>query len=180
MHPQLDRVTSPEYLTDLPARSIEDLRALRTESQATENALSSVRRLVQARLDILSGELDRRRDGGDPADLAALVAQLPQLLADGPRGTAAQARAPQELDTGDSELTMALTARVDELVSPGALSGLAHRSDDDVRGLRASLQRFETSVSEHRRAVHDALDALQAEITRRYRTGEASVDTLLQ
>jgi len=35
-------------------------------------------------------------------------------------------------------------------------------------------------VSSDRRALHGAIDALQAEIARRYQTGEASVDSLLR
>jgi hypothetical protein len=35
-------------------------------------------------------------------------------------------------------------------------------------------------VSEQRQALFERIDALQAEITRRYKTGEASIDSLLQ
>jgi hypothetical protein len=35
-------------------------------------------------------------------------------------------------------------------------------------------------VSGQRRDLFERIDALQAEITRRYKTGEASVDSLLQ
>jgi hypothetical protein len=35
-------------------------------------------------------------------------------------------------------------------------------------------------VSSHRHDLFTRIDALQAEITRRYKTGEASVDSLLQ
>ena len=42
------------------------------------------------------------------------------------------------------------------------------------------LTAFEQRVSGHRRELFERIDALQAEITRRYKTGEASVDSLLQ
>ena len=42
------------------------------------------------------------------------------------------------------------------------------------------LAAFEQRVSGHRRDLFERIDALQAEITRRYKTGEASVDSLLQ
>ena len=35
-------------------------------------------------------------------------------------------------------------------------------------------------MSRRRRSLHERIDALQAEITRRYRTGEASVESLLR
>jgi uncharacterized small protein (DUF1192 family) len=39
---------------------------------------------------------------------------------------------------------------------------------------------YEHDVSGRRRALHERIDVLQAEITRRYRTGEASVETLFR
>ena len=42
------------------------------------------------------------------------------------------------------------------------------------------LDAFEHEVSGHRRDLFERIDALQAEITRRYKTGEATVDSLLQ
>ena len=41
------------------------------------------------------------------------------------------------------------------------------------------LQAYERRVSDLRRALFDRIDAIENELTRRYRTGEASVDTLL-
>ena len=52
--------------------------------------------------------------------------------------------------------------------------------DDATLGrLAADLSAFEQRVSGHRRSLFDRIDALQDEITRRYRSGEASVDALL-
>jgi len=42
-----------------------------------------------------------------------------------------------------------------------------------------SLAGFERTVSALRRTLFDRIDAIEAELTRRYRTGEASVDSLL-
>ena len=49
---------------------------MRDLCQQVEGGLSYVRRLAHGRLDIVGGELARRRAGGDPADLADLVTQL--------------------------------------------------------------------------------------------------------
>ena len=43
-----------------------------------------------------------------------------------------------------------------------------------------ALNELEDSVSQSRRDLHGAIDTLQGEVTRRYRTGEASVDGLLK
>jgi hypothetical protein len=52
-------------------------------------------------------------------------------------------------------------------------------TDADLAGLAHDLAAFERKVSEQRRAFFDRIDALQAELTRRYKTGEASVESLL-
>ena len=78
--PELDRVLDNAYVGDLASRSIEEIRAMRAESQAVETGLSYVRRLAQGRLDIVAADLRRRRDGGDPPDLHSLVEHLPEIL----------------------------------------------------------------------------------------------------
>ena len=50
----------------------------------------------------------------------------------------------------------------------------------DLTAFAEELRDFEGKVSALRQAAFDVIDALQAEITRRYRTGEASVETLLE
>ena len=66
------------------------------------------------------------------------------------------------------------------------LHSLAHLADlpsvDDatLQAMADQLTDFEQRVSGYRRDLFERIDALQAEITRRYKTGEASVDTLLQ
>ena len=47
----------------------------------------------------------------------------------------------------------------------------------DQHLLAADLER---QVSERRQALFTRIDALQAELTRRYKTGEASVESLLK
>jgi chaperonin cofactor prefoldin len=41
------------------------------------------------------------------------------------------------------------------------------------------LTELEARISDQRRALHERIDKLQAEIVSRYKTGEASVDGLL-
>ena len=61
-----------------------------------------------------------------------------------------------------------------------ALGDLPARSDAELTEIRVSLAGVEADLSTQRKALFDRLDALSAEITRRYRTGEASVESLLQ
>jgi hypothetical protein len=171
----LDRLLDPGYLGDLESRPIDEVRAMRAECQEVETGLSYLRRMVQGRLDIVGLELSRRADGGDPGDLADLIAKLPETLADRTR-TPGFGRLPQLLAPG--EIDPAFEAELDEIVAPGA--DLEHVPDDDLRTIAGQLAELEGRVSIQRRALFEAIDALQAEITRRYQTGEASIDSLLQ
>jgi hypothetical protein len=177
MTPELDHVQRPAYLGDLPARSIEDIRAMRLECQGLENSLSYVRRLVQGRMDVVGGELQRRRTGGAAGDLADLVDRLPEILAEHSRGPGG-ARPPLDLDP-DSPTVARLSERLDEI---GA-RGVAAAEQPEERALEAVLDEllaFEREVSASRRHLHEIIDVLRDELTRRYRTGEASVDALLR
>ena len=88
------------------------------------------------------------------------VGRLPQLLAP----------APGELDTSE----------LDAVAGPSVLGDLPRLPDDRLARLVEDLSAHEAELSARRRALHERIDALQAEITRRYRTGEASVESLLR
>lgn len=173
----LDHLLEPGYLGDLRARSMEEIRRMRAECQEVETGLSLLRRVVQGRLDIIGVELARRAEGGDPADLPALIAALPDVLSDrtGPSGAGrlVQLMAPGEMP-GDLE------AELDRIVSPGQMADLPSQSEEELRRIGRELAELERRVSAQRQQLFDRIDALQAEITRRYRDGEASVDSLLQ
>jgi hypothetical protein len=172
----LDRLLDPGYPGELADRSLDEVRSMRAECQEVETGLSMLRRMVQGRLDIVGSELSRRAEGGDPSDLADLVARLPELLSDRSRpegpGRLPQLLAPAELDEG-------LEAELDDIVSAGRLGDLPSVDDETLTALADRLATFETKVSGHRRALFERIDALQGEITRRYREGEATVEGLL-
>jgi hypothetical protein len=175
--PKLAHVTAPTYLDGLTELPIERVRAMRAECQVLENALSYIRRLAQGRLDIVGAELERRRAGGDPHDLTDLIGRLPDILADRVQG-GGLGRPPQELTA--EELTAAYTSEVDEILSPAEVGSLDALSDDALEGIRDRLEDYERRASGGRHDLHTTIDTLQAEIARRYRSGEASVDTLLR
>jgi hypothetical protein len=177
MHPTLDHVTAPSYLAGLRQLPIERVRAMRAECQLLENSLSYVRRLAQGRLDIVGAELERRREGGDPRDLSELIGRLPDILAD--RWQAGGlGRPPQELNAED--LATEFTAEVDRILSPDAVGSVAELPDTELERVRGELEAYERRTSGRRHDLHSIIDELQAEIARRYRSGEASVDSLLQ
>ncbi|MGQ0617787.1 MAG: RsiG family protein [Acidimicrobiia bacterium] len=177
MASELERVLADGFPGSLEDRSLAEVRALRSECQAIETGLSYLRRMAQGRLDIVGAELGRRRQGGAPGDLAALVGQLPDILSDRTRspgnGRLTRLLGPETVD-GDLE------ARLAALVEGHDVESLAGLDDHDVATLRDGLEEFEREVSARRRSLFDRIDALQADITRRYRTGEASVEQLLR
>jgi hypothetical protein len=177
MDANVQRILDPDYLADLGARSIEEVRAMRAECHAVETGLSYLRRVVQGRLDIVAGELARRRDGGDPADLSDLIEKLPEILADRTRAPGL-GRLPQTLGPGTPDAE--LEGRLAEICAGGELDHLPDAADDALLALQGALADFEHEVSTRRRSLFDRIDALQAELTRRYRTGEASVESLLR
>jgi hypothetical protein len=175
MSAALERVLASDYLEDLEARSLEDLRAMRAECEEVETGLSLLRRMVQGHLDIVDEELARRAEGGAAGDRAALLDRLPEVLADrvqapGP-GRLSSLLAPEELDPR-------LEAELAALVGEGVVDP-SGADDDELRELADGLRTFEGKVSGHRQSLFGRVDAVQAEIARRYRTGDASVDTLL-
>jgi hypothetical protein len=176
MENPLDRILADDYLDGLADRSVPDLRRARAECQTVENELSYVRRLVQGRHDIVTGEIDRRRSGGDPDDVHGLVERLPEILADrirapGP-GRMVASLGPPEIGGPLFERLEAIAEAVD-LDAPTALP------DAVLAEAAAQLAEMEGEVSRNRRAMFDRIDAIEAELTRRYADGEANVDDLL-
>lgn len=161
---------------DLQSKPIEEIRELRAEAQQLETGLSYIRRIVQGRLDIVGAEISRRAAGGEPSDLSDVVARLPEILSDRVRapgmGRLPQVLAPAHMDE--------LVADVDEIVHVDQLTSIGELADDELQELADRLSTYEREVSARRRSLHDVIDALQSDLIRRYKSGEASVETLLQ
>lgn len=172
-----DRILDPGYLADLPARTTPEIRAMRAECQSVETGLSYLRRVVQGRLDIVDAELERRRSGGAPGDLASLIDRLPEILGDHLRAPG-NGRLTSSLEPAETD--PALQHRLDAVVSDHGLDAIAEVEDERLVQARDALTELEHDISTRRRALFDRIDELQAELTRRYKTGEATVESLLQ
>ncbi len=170
-----DRLLSADYLSDLQIRPIDEVRSMREECEEVETGLSYLRRMGQGPLDIVNRELVRREVGGH-ADRSTLIKELPGILADGPRppgnGLLSRRLEPTDVDPD-------LQATLDEILGRGVVGDVTQLSDVELLEVRDQLLAFERLVSERRQAYFDRIDALKEELTRRYRTGEASVDSLL-
>lgn len=174
----LERLFAPGYLDGLPDRTIDDLRAMRAECQQAETAVSYLRRVVQGRLDIVHGILDRVGTG--QADLANLVEELPSIIGSGPPRPAGFGRLPSQMSPDmESFEDGELTAEIDAVVDPGRIGALPTMSGDELRSIADRLTAIETRISQERRALHERIDTVQAEIVSRYKSGQASPDGLL-
>ncbi len=172
----LERIAEPGYLGDLPSRPIEEIRTMRAECQGVEDGVSFLRRQVQGRLDIVRAEGEHRATGSGRSDLADLVANLPATLASHVGGGSVSLRPPTSLASVDD---VTLLDEVDAVCSAKDLTGLPKLDDDGVARLERGLVALERVVSDRRRLLFDRLDAISGELTRRYRQGEATVDSLL-
>jgi hypothetical protein len=152
--------------------SLDELRLLRQQMQLEDDAVSYARRVAQARLDLVRAELDRRSEGSDPQ--AEPTDDLRGVLSQHLTGGPARPPRPTE-DLSDHPLAVEL----DELCASGGLGHLTELDDAQLAELAASIGAFETKVSSDRRERFERLDALSAELVRRYRDGQADVDSLL-
>lgn len=172
---ELDRVLAPGYLGDLPSRPLDEIRSLREDSTQVAEKVSYLRRLVHARIDIVVGEIRRRAAGGDRADLASLVEELNDALAENVQSPGHERMVspapPPDVDEVTAEFDAALGHRITDLPD---------LSDDEVRVLADRLAEIDRDLSPKRRAVFDRVDALGQELTRRYGSGEATVDSVLR
>jgi hypothetical protein len=173
---EFDRILTSTYLDGVESRSLGDIRSMRTECQEAEVALSYLRRLVQGRLDIVHAYLEH--PGSDePPDLSALVEELPGILSSGPGRPPGPGHLPQ-LFTPDTEESD-LTADLDAVLGPDQIASLAEVGTDQLREIATRLEAIETRLSSDRRALHERIDLLQAELVERHKTGRATVDGLL-
>ncbi|MCW2606102.1 MAG: hypothetical protein JWO60_795 [Frankiales bacterium] len=168
---RIDRVLAEDYLAGLASAPIEDVRALRAEAEQEEVDLSYIRRLIQGRLDVLRAELNRRDGSGKN-----LVEDLAGILADEPRGAA---RGLGRHSTVEPSRVDSHRRYVEALVADVDLSDVSARTPDDLAHAMRVLSEEEQKLSGKRRDVQQVMDACSAEITRRYRDGEADVSSLL-
>ena len=75
---------------------------------------------------------------------------------------------------GDDERALEL----DRICADHGFSRLSGLTDDELTTLVSALEGFERAISDDRRQRFERIDALSAELARRYRDGEVDVDSL--
>jgi hypothetical protein len=168
----VDELLAPEFVENAMRSSMTEVRLLRRKAEQEEVNLSYTRRLLQGRLDIVRRELQRRAEH----DGRSLVDLLPEILSEKGRGPAhglgrhqtVQPHAPEEYESWVNSLTKGVD-----------VSAIAELSDAKLEKVARALADAESGLSERRRGVQQVMDALAAELGRRYRDGEADVAALL-
>ena len=144
---------------------------MRNRLQDEDDVVSYVRRVAQARLDLVRAEAHRRERGAAPDDLSS---ELRVVLSS--QLTGGSPRPPRSVDHVAEN---ALSDELDAVCAQQGLGRLEELLPSELAELERTLSTFERRVSDDRRARFDRLDALSAELVRRYREGEATVDGLL-
>jgi len=175
---RLVRVLADDYTTGLDALSLDEVRSRRGECQEIELGLSYARRLVQGRLDIIHAELEQRGAGEGRSDASDIVDRLKdgEMLGDQSRPSGF-GRLPTLM--APDEASDEFSVEIDEVADADSLANLPELSDEVVRKLADQLTSLERSLSDRRRSVFDRIDAFQAEIVNRYKTGSADPGELL-
>jgi RsiG-like len=164
---RIDRVLASDYLAGLDARSLDEVRGMDRECTEIETELSYVRRLAQARIDILQAEADRRASGGSLGDL---IDALPKILADdAPRSDPAATRFADPL-TPATEIDF--KRGLERLISDATLANLPTISETELRTTLDQLRRLEEDVSANRSALHAVMDTLARDLAQRLAVGK--------
>jgi hypothetical protein len=165
---QIQRLLDPQFLAGLDARPLDDVRSMKDESVNVENALSYLRRLAQARIEILDAEHERRERGGSVGDL---VKDLPRILSgDSVRPAITDTRM---TPAGAPGIELHWPDKREELVADTTLANLPLLSADELQLSRDRLRDFERELSELRRGMHGVIDSLEREIAARQVAGTA-------
>ena len=165
---RIDTVLDPSYLADLAQWPLDELRRRHAECLEIETEVSYVRRVTQARIDILGAEIDRRARGGSVGDL---IAALPDILADErPRTPVEKSRLTRLLAP-----SMAIPWRRgrEHLITDDTLATLPNLDDDELRSTMQELGQLEQEVSQQRRRLHQVIDGMEAELAARHKVGRA-------
>jgi len=161
---RIDTVLQPEFLSDLAALDLDELRTRRGTAEDVENQISYYRRLLHGRMDLLNFEL-RRRSGEEER---SLLDALPEILATGmvlgpePNLRYIDVMPPLPTTTG--------RRLIDKIMDDGILTQLPELTDEEVDESLERLREVETELSTQRKQLHSVIDALQDEIVARYRS----------
>ena len=68
-------------------------------------------------------------------------------------------------------------ARLHGIAPPRTMTSLAARPADEISTMISLLEAMEQEISAERRALHVVFDRIQAEVIRRYKSGQVPIET---
>ena len=156
----MDRVLGEDFLTGLSDLDLGELRHRRADADQEETDLSFVRRMLQGRIDLLAGEIERR-ERGEAAP--GLNERLAAAMGGEERSTRGSGR---HLGTDPSRLGE-YRRTAERLAGTVAFSDPAALSDEALAAAVQRLRAQEAEVSDLRRKVQAVADVLHEEMGRR-------------
>ncbi len=163
------RVLDTSFVESIEGLATEELRRRRDEALAERDYQSYLRRLIQARQDLLEQEQARRLEGGEPRDLVnRLIAVLALGPQGGSRGEALRLQVPPA-DIASAE------RRMRDILGSADFADIDEMSEEDLTRALEALRGAERDVSEERAAVFRVHDQLQGELKRRYRLDPSEI-----
>lgn len=160
---RIDRILDDDFLDGLENADLDGLREKRRMTDEVETELSYYRRLLHGRMDLLQFEM-RRRTGEEQR---SLIEALPEILGSGER-TGPLGRVPSVFSP---DLPEERHRGIDKVLGDDFLTRMHELSDGELQDVQEALAETEQEISEQRRAVQAVFDAIQGEITRRYKDG---------
>ena len=159
------------HTTEVAVATIGELRDRRSCLGSIESQVSFLRRVLQARIDLIEAALAAREQApGAEARLSVLLGAVPELtMRTGPGGSG---RSPRHRGLVDPDLELLAEIDVEGSV---ALLDVPTASDDELRDELVRLDGIERRISDLRSELHRSIDAIQGDIARRYRVGELTV-----
>jgi hypothetical protein len=174
----IDRILAPGFADAVDQLSFGELRERRRLVEQEEVDLSYARRLLQGRLDLLRAEQGARARGEAETGVRSdqeLAEDLASALADGPRDDYGLGR---HLSVDPSRVGEH-RRRAEQAVADVSASDPSELDDEALSSAISQLADVEHEVSETRHQVQRVMDALTAEVGRRYASGEAKVEDVL-
>ncbi len=160
---RIDKVLDPSYVDALDHETPVELRSKLRDAREEEDAVSYVRRNLHGKFAVLADELEARRGGrGTSHSVEALVAVL------GSNGS----------HTRGARLGVALRAAsvagrrdAERVLTEADLAQLPSFSEEQIESLLSKVDEAEKELSAVRGRLHDVIDTLEDELTRRYKEG---------
>ena len=168
---RVDQILDPSFVVDLDSIDLDELRSRKKVADEVETELSYYRRLLHGRLDLLAFEM-RRRAG---KETRSLIEALPEVLGAGEKGEGGRSRFPTVFapDLPDSR-----RRHIDHVLRDDFLSRLPVIGDEELGDIRETLAETEAGISSSRRDVQKVVDALHAELVRRYKDDASDLTVL--